>query len=736
MANSAKASIASKDDKAGNAEKVEKVEKKEKVKKSKKGKKEGKEDAAKASLLTLYIFEILRKYSDRNAPLTSQQIREKLTDTEAFKSSTSEDRHIVLRRLHALAKHLPGLVVGHKVGGTTGWTWYYDGDKALGHEVFSRNHYTPDEVTFLVDIISSSKLMSSDSTAAICSKLLNSLNSFEKEALSKRFVKKVSYSKNPNAHLQELRKQFIDAIDGGYDVEICRFNGSEIEKIEKTSVYAINEKDGQTSVYIEDGKKIKGWLSLNRISKVRVLDTHDMYDRKRAALIEIRVDNETLDKDGSSDDAVIKSDTLFTNIRMINCAILERRYLCFKEHRLNTADGTDDEKLECVVPLATAFFNGRYYLIAKKRGKKYVPLQFRVELLENVSLGGAIPTEELLTDGSDVSAYIEKHPYMILNQKNIDVIFYIKEKDLPRVFDDFGDHATLLRTLDPTETVEGARQKLASHFPEDFHDSFIGYGVGETLVEVCVSTTEEEAIRWALQNADSVEVKSPERLRSKIKKLSETLINRYSKSKYDAFKKKLGEILSGERPLSYSGREEDRKIFERIEKMGRCGDVKRLFIEHVEADLPQELGKYTNVEEIFIRDSHINDFSFLEKFASLESLAIVRTNFEDTDILLSLGSLRKLFISRNAISDYSFLKELSGIDCLYIGRNDARDYSPLYELRGVRMLALEENVLAPLDVRKLAGNGEEHIRVMRWLDDTRLAEFPKCYRLNPTLFYR
>ena len=43
------------------------------------------------SLLSLYIFEILRKYSSKESPLSEKQIKEKLNAAEVFLEEIKED---------------------------------------------------------------------------------------------------------------------------------------------------------------------------------------------------------------------------------------------------------------------------------------------------------------------------------------------------------------------------------------------------------------------------------------------------------------------------------------------------------------------------------------------------------------------------------------------------------------------------------------------------------------------
>ena len=126
------------------------------------------------SLLSLYIFEILRKYSSKESPLSEKQIKEKLNAAEVFLEEIKEDdRKIIPRHIGALVEYLPGLIVKIDTAKNAAAKWYYDGSQAAQFEFLSRNNFTVDEIGFLVDMIGSSKLVTEKSTIAFTAKLLN-----------------------------------------------------------------------------------------------------------------------------------------------------------------------------------------------------------------------------------------------------------------------------------------------------------------------------------------------------------------------------------------------------------------------------------------------------------------------------------------------------------------------------------------------------------------------------------
>ena len=136
------------------------------------------------SLLPLYIFEILRKFSSKENPLSEKQIKEKINAAEIFKDSEAikdEDRKIIPRPIRTLVEHFAGLIVPVETAKNKAAKWYYDSSKAAKFEFLSRNNFTLEEIGLLVDMIASSKLVTETSTQAVIDKLLASLNEIDEK---------------------------------------------------------------------------------------------------------------------------------------------------------------------------------------------------------------------------------------------------------------------------------------------------------------------------------------------------------------------------------------------------------------------------------------------------------------------------------------------------------------------------------------------------------------------------
>ena len=197
------------------------------------------------SLLSLYIFEILRKFSSKESPMSEKQIKEKINGAEIFQDSAmikEEDRKIIPRHIRTLMEHFDGLIVQVETAKNKAAKWYYDGSKAAQFEFLSRNNFTADEIGFLVDMISSSKLVTEKSTSAFIAKLLNSLNEADEAIVSAR--QKIKSSKNENEYVHNIFDSLQIAIDEQKAVDITvASDGDESKIIQNASVYSIYNKN-------------------------------------------------------------------------------------------------------------------------------------------------------------------------------------------------------------------------------------------------------------------------------------------------------------------------------------------------------------------------------------------------------------------------------------------------------------------------------------------------------------
>lgn len=678
------------------------------------------------SLLSLYIFEILRKYSSKESPLSEKQIKEKLNAAEVFLEEIKEDdRKIIPRHIGALVEYLPGLIVKLDTAKNAAAKWYYDGSQAAQFEFLSRNNFTVDEIGFLVDMIGSSKLVTEKSTIAFTAKLLNSLNDTDEKLLSARQM--ITGPKNENIYMHSIVENLQRAIDEQIALKLT-LNDDENVTLNDVSAYSIYKKNDKLYVYVLDDEKNERELDISIIKQVKLLGKVKDYDKSILDKLEDQGLVQVTDKEGRSLDSEISNDTLFTNSRFISLAINEKRYLSFKDYKCSLASVDSEPTERNVIPLTTIFKNGAYYLIAiEKLANNESPVFVRIDLMEDLKLGKALSSDDVdKINPNNKDSYLNTNSFILSKTRSVDIQFWIKKDAIQRATDEFGDEAYSIEDANPEDTADGNKGKLAKAFPEEFTKSFTGFEYGDELIKVEAKATEEDALRWCLENADAVELISPKHLRLKLLDITQSLNKRYSKTEYDTEQEIYRKIISGADFLTYGARTKfEEQTRKRVANEKTFDKVTKLKIKNLDKALPQEeLEKYVNVEELVIEGNGVDDFSWIANLSVLRKLTLINTSLEDGSVLTGLAPLDVLFITRNCkLKDYKFLKNMQ-TNMLYIGRNGKADLSVLYELKGVRELVLQESLLANVNIELL----EQHIRVERWIDN-------KCYNTEFPLTY-
>ena len=287
-------------------------------------------------------------------------------------------------------------------------------------------------------------------------------------------------------------------------------------------------------------------------------------------------------------------------------------------------------------------------------------------------------------------------------------------------------------------------RKIGSLDPEYFTKSFTGFEYGEELIKVEAKATEEDALRWVLENADAVELTYPEHLRLKLLDITQALNKRYSKTEYDTEQEIYRKVISGADFLTYGARTKfEEQTRKRVANEKTFGKVTKLKIKNLDKALPQEeLEKYINVEELVIDGNGVNDFSWIANLSALRKLTLINTSLKDGSVLAEIPQLDMLLINRNSnLESYDFLKT-TRIGRLFVGRNGKADVAALYELTSVDELVIEENLLFDIDVERIWKSQHEiagkthHMSVRRWIDEFRYSEMPKTHSLNSRLFHR
>lgn len=134
-------------------------------------------------------------------------------------------------------------------------------------------------------------------------------------------------------------------------------------------------------------------------------------------------------------------------------------------------------------------------------------------------------------DVKNSNEYTDKHPFMLSGFTKIRAKFLIKADALDRVVDAFGNKATFINQDKAFESAGENASKLARTYPELDFSRYIGFDHNETVVKFTVETTDEEAIRFALQNGDVVELEKPAPLRERILDITAKMEARHKKVK-------------------------------------------------------------------------------------------------------------------------------------------------------------------------------------------------------------
>lgn len=719
------------------------------------------------SLLPIYIFEILRKYSSPNHPITEDQIKSKINSAEIFnpeienpakpekeiiKSGKDGNRKIIPRHIRALIHHFPKLIVQVETPKNKPAMWYYDGSKSAQYEFLSRNHFTAEEINFLADMIDSCKAVTQDTSKAFIEKLLDALNESDENEVKmlrkEQKETKVKFDpKSENDYVQRIYKTIDGAIKGQKELNITLAYDKEECCLENVCVYSYFEENGKPYACIGNKENKLKKIELTKIKHIDFLGKASYYDEEIIDRLENKGFRQTTDKKDKSVDAEIFNDALFTNARYISIAKKERKYLQFSNHQSslkNRFEAFKDENLiRTVIPLETIYKDSFYYLIAiEKIGSSDKTIFTRIDLMKNLMLGKNFSTEDL-EKFNNKKGILKTDPYILSKTRSIDIQFWIKKDAIQRATDEFGDEAYAIEDANPLDTASEIRRKIGSLDPEYFTKSFTGFEYGDELIKVEAQATEEDTLRWVLENADSVELISPNHLRLKVLEITQALNKRYSKTEYDTAQDIYRKVISGKDFLTYGARtkfeEETRK---RVANEKTFDKVTKLKIKTSETPISvSELEKYPNVEELVIDGNGVEDFSWVKKLASLRRLTLINTSIKNGDVLTDIPQLDLLFLNRNRLLlDYSFLKEMK-IANLFIGENGNADVSALYDLRSVNNLVVEEKLLFGLDVERLINDSDEiyeglhHMRVRRWIESgSRFDDLPPMYSIYPRLY--
>lgn len=680
--------------------------------------------ASHSSLLSLYVYEILRQYSNKEHPLSGSQLKEMLKELADFEIG-EENRRIIPLHVRGLVEHLPGIIVETKAVNSGTVKWYYDGSKVRHKTILAHADYSALEIQFLVDMLASAQVLSEDTTEKMQNKLLSLLNVWDREGVRPP-NEQFHVLKHENVRLQDLKRKLENAYDNSKAVAVTYEQDANETTLPPCLVHALYEDErGEVYVFLSsDGNEYKVPLVQITGVKERGFQKADRAEKIEDGLSERGIWND------STQSLDITLEALFCNLRQIAKSIQEKRYLRFKQFKSALFDPNMEMPTRTVIPVKTEFRDGKYYLVAvEKHEGDYSVAYVRIDQIESVRLGRSLSER----DQSNLNAdeILAKDSQYSDKTTKIKVKFTIKKQDVLLAWDAFGADVYAEQDASPLESTSAVRAKIAKADPEFFYEALIGYREGEEVSELTVEATREEAIRWGLEYADTVEIKEPLSLRLQVQALAETLRTRYSKDREDIFERQYRDVLLGKEPLRLGGKNpKDQEIFKRIQNENAYAEVASLLLEG--ESLPwEDMAKFKNVTLLRIMTDQIKHFSFLDYYKKLESLALIGTKINDGEALTKLPVLRTLFIHKNHLKSYDFLKRMK-LSVLYLGDNRADDYAALYELENVTMV-IEEDVLLGLDVKRLVYDGGDCM-VYRWIDDGYNSSLPAHHPINEKIF--
>lgn len=662
------------------------------------------------SLLVIYILRILKKYSSSENPLSSQDVMDHLREDYSIGSFDKSDaqRKKVRRHLDTLHESFWNGCI-KKVEGKTrnGHKWYYDisRDKFAKEEGVVHETLSKEEIDFLVDIIASSKIINSVSTISMVKKLLKKTNCSKEERVSRlRKISREEWPKSINKELILVKREIQSCID---DVRKIVFDYEDQKAISATPCGWDSDDSGKYILIAKVDGQLQGEFGSFLLEKIHNIVKKDVdYDS---------FDDTYFDRSyGRPDDLSMES--LFTNIQIITAAIEEKNGIEFKylTYVIKDARVVVAGKEKRVLPHRLVFNDGKYYLIGYDEEQAKIDY-YRVDLISKLVCSG---TKIKISDwdarelsGVQRAREVGKHPLMLAGTE-VPVTFKVAESALDRVIDAFAVKPDKFDVTKETRVVKDSSG-------EGFHE--------ERIVNVQVRTTFEEAFRWALANADVVEITSQD-IRDKIARIADPIYQLYTQTLSDKVRENIDYVLKeGTFKISYKvDAETAYATYKELSKMGKLGVVDNMGISGEGTfDNLDYFGEFFNTEQLIFRAPQIKGLTWAAKLVNVKELDMTGSQNKDVSWMKEMKNLRRIYLSESQVSDLSCLGEHKEIDVLNISGTNVSDisfiedfpkltqlhiamcpisdYSPLFTTKS-HLKSLE------IDKKTLEKIGEENIR--------------------------
>ena len=636
------------------------------------------------SLLPIYILQVLKKYSSPKNPLSSQGVMGYLKadyyigdfdilDPKRKEKAFAQQKK-VRRHLDTLCKsYCYGCI--KKIEGNTrnGHRWYYDKDKdkdkdkGVAVKATVEETLSNEEIDFLVDIITSSKIINTESTSYIIKNLLKKSKLSKDERTARlRKIENEKWQKSINDDLGTIKQDIQSCINDGYKIKF--------------------DYEDKKSILVSP----HGWGSDENGKYALIAKTEDDKEGEFSYFVLDKIENlEKTDSEYSFDDAYYDSyfgnadelsiDSLFSNIKIINDAIKSKKGIEFEYLSYAIIDKRVDvtRKDKRVLPHRLVFNDGKYYLIGYDEEEAKINF-YRVDLISKSSCSNTKINisyyNERKMDGMEIAREIEKHPLMLAERDYI-ITFKVAESALDRVIDAFGKNANGFEVLDETRAVGDS---------------------SERLVKFEVRTTKDEAFRWSLSNANVVELVSPLELRYKLRRIAAPIQRTYVKTKDDQIHENVDRICeSGSFNLIHYTEEEEEKL--------QIPDNGTFFVTpfHIGKELAYESykilcdeGKLDVVNDITIRYNNVDKEDYLGSFKNTIYLEISYSESKNPKWISHLSELLALSIISSAIDNVAWLKDakrLQGIDLQQVPISDLSVLSDKEDLFRIKLIDVDVN---------------------------------------------
>ena len=662
------------------------------------------------SLLVIYILHILKKYSSAKKPLSSGEVMEYLKEDYAIGSSdkSNTQRKKVRRHLDTLCESYWNNCI-KKVEGTTrnGHKWYYDisKDQISNEEGAIYETLSKEEIDFIIDIITSSKIINYTSTMSIVNKLLKKTKYSKAERIAKlRKIENEEWPKSINKEFVLLKRSIQSCID---EIRKIKFDYEHKESILATPYGWDSDESGKYILIAKVDGAPQGEFGTFLLEKIQNMKKVDLDDSD--------LDDTYFDKSYGRPD-VLSMESLFSNIKIITAAIEDKRGLKFKYLSYGVRDKRVivDGKGKRVLPHRLVFNDGKYYLIGYDEEQAKIDY-YRVDLISKLSYSSEkikiSDWNEQVLYGVQRAREVEKHPLMMAGTEAL-VTFKVAESALDRVIDAF---AVKPNKFDVTNEKRNIRDSSGKGFHE------------ERLVKVQVRTTTEEAFRWALANADAVEIDTQD-IRDKIARIAEPIYQLYTQTISDKVRENIDYVLQ-EGTFKISSKVDVDTAYEtykELSKRGKLEVVDNIGIAGEKIiDIGDYLGDFINAERLYISAPQVKNLSWASKLVNVTNLELIQVQMDDLSWMKEMKKIRQVHLIESTISDLSVLSEHKDIDYLDISDTNVRDisfiekyqkltclnivscpiedYSPLFTTQS-RLKCLE------IDEKALEKIGEENIR--------------------------